>query len=411
MKILIVSNLFPPGYLGGYELGCSQVAGELSRMGHQVQVLTSDHEDGDEFDYPHADLPVFRLLELYVPFGEPATLMRSRRRAVGRHNFLITNKVIRRFKPDVVYFWSQLRLTVGALRASLQAGIPLAFRWGDAHILGYRAAPFIWKGRGLLRYVLDNWIYPEISLQGIPFRYVSCISHCLKKELIEAGLPIEQSMVNYNGIPLDWFPCKSLPASLHNPLRLLYVGQLHNYKGVHTVIEAAHRLSTPVELTIAGSGPEEYCRELKNLARSGSAKVKFLGKIPYKGLSEVYGAGDIFVFPSIWSEPQGVTYLEAMASGVPVISTTEGGHGEIIRDGYNALTFKKESAEHLAQQITLLSQRKPLRHQLVETARNEVLKRFSLKHFAEQELKNLEAAIYDSKTTLSNENWSARLRK
>lgn len=396
MRILVVSNLFPPGYLGGYELGCSQVCEILSQQGHEVEVLTSDHEEDDRDDYPEGPFPVHRMLRLYVPFGTPATLMRGRRREVGKHNAWIMRKAIGRVEPDVVYFWSQLRLTVGSLRAAVQSGLPIAYRWGDAHILGYQSAKWGWHPRQIYRYLVDNWLFPDISLKGISFEHCSCISHHLKSQLIDAGLPIQHSPVVYNGIPLEAFPLKDKPGHLHDPVRILYVGQLHHYKGVHTVIEAAHRFAqlseSPVEVGIAGSGPADYIEKLRILAGEGKAQVNFLGKVPYHKLSAIYQSHDVFVFPSIWEEPQGVTYLEAMASGTPVISTVDGGHGEIIRDGENSLVFEKENVQHLSKQLAILLNKKGLRHRLIDSAKKEVKEHFTLEAFAQAELQNLEAA-------------------
>lgn len=397
MRILVVSNLFPPGYIGGYELGCSQVCELLVEQGHHVEVLTSDYEEGDPNDYPNPNLPVHRMLRLYVPFGKPATLMRRRRREVGRHNQIITDKAIRRVEPDVVYIWSQLRLTVGAARAAVAHKLPVAYRFGDAHVLGYMPAAFGWSPRQIYRYVADNWIFRDVTLRDIPIDNVSCISQRLKKQLLDSGLAIDNCQVTYNGIPIELFPVKQDRGGVHSPARILYVGQLHHYKGVHTVIEAAHRLCRATgmrcQLGIAGSGPEDYRQELQSLANDGPALVNFYGKVPYHKLKDVYHEHDIFVFSSIWEEPQGVTYLEAMASGTPVVSTVDGGHGEIIRDGENALAFAKENPEELATRLQLLIDKDELRHRIVDNAVKEVTQRFTLQEFAKKELLNLEQAV------------------
>ena len=71
MKILAISNLYPPRFLGGYELGCAQMVGELRRRGHDVHVFTSTGEAGDEagvfrelnpVSYTHLTLPTKRIV-------------------------------------------------------------------------------------------------------------------------------------------------------------------------------------------------------------------------------------------------------------------------------------------------------------------------------------------------------------
>jgi spore coat protein SA len=162
---------------------------------------------------------------------------------------------------------------------------------------------------------------------------------------------------------------------------------LHPYKGVHTLIEAAHIVSSwneipPLEVSVVGDGPEEYKRQLQDMAFQGRARVEFLGKVPHAKLARLYREHDIFVFPSTWQEPFGLTHLEAMASGTPVISTAGGGHGEFLRDRENALVFEKEKADQLAWHILCLIRDRNLSRRLATRARVVVEREFSLERYA-----------------------------
>lgn len=89
--------------------------------------------------------------------------------------------------------------------------------------------------------------------------------------------------------------------------------------------------------------------------------VECLGKVPHDRVSALYRSHDLFVFPSIWQEPFGLTPLEAMASGIPVISTVNGGHGEFVQHKINAFVFKEGDADMLADQSSegrLLAEKK-----------------------------------------------------
>src|SRR3954471_8860223 len=68
MKILVINNLYPPHYVGGYELHCEQVTEGLRARGHEIQVLTSDFtSDRPDVPQPH----VHRALRIHGMFGNP----------------------------------------------------------------------------------------------------------------------------------------------------------------------------------------------------------------------------------------------------------------------------------------------------------------------------------------------------
>ena len=134
MRILVVTNLFPPYVLGGYEILCSQVVDRLRAHGHTVHVITSDHGAGpDREAFPG----VSRVLKLYAPFSRRAGLERHRRLAADAWNARATTRAIREFRPDRVFVWSQLRLTIGAARAAERSGVPVCYALNDEHLVGY----------------------------------------------------------------------------------------------------------------------------------------------------------------------------------------------------------------------------------------------------------------------------------
>ncbi len=384
LRILVLSNLFPPNVLGGYEILCGQVCAELERRGHRVTVLTTPSGPDGGMPCPVAD--VRRDLRLYLELGEPPRMFRGRRHAVGLANRGVARDLVRRERPDVCFAWSQLRLTIGAARGVQDEGVPTLFTMNDEHVAGFAAAPFSAAPRGLARWVLERLVWPDITLRGLDLRHVTCISRCVRDNLVASGVPIEGARIIHQGIPVDAFPCKDDPGSAHDPLRVLYAGQLHAYKGVHTVIEAATLLARrgrTLELRIAGDGPADYRARLERLAGESGVDVRFLGRVPQTALAAMYREHDLFVFPSVWQEPFGLTHLEAMASGTPVLSTADGGHGEFLEDGINALVFAKEDAAGLADRMARLADDEPLRRRLALTAREQVETSYSMTRYVD----------------------------
>ncbi|MBP9946415.1 MAG: glycosyltransferase family 4 protein [Vicinamibacteria bacterium] len=374
MKLLIVSNLFPPEVQGGYEILCAQVTDELRFRGHDVHVLTTVGADTPARTWVH------RRLRLTAPFPEPVKRSRLRSLRVHRENAAITRELISAVRPDQIFIWSQLRLTLGCAEAAEGSGIPVAYTFNDDHPAGFLPR----RANGTLRSALGaglDRIFSSLTLSARRLNRTTCISATLKSVLLEKGLAISQSKVIYQGIPIERFP-PALDRPLSPTLRILYAGQLHEYKGVHTLLEAAAMISRErtlaFELSVAGDGPSAYKARLKDLAALVGAPVRFLGRVPHQDLPALYRAHDIFVFPSIWREPFGLTHLEAMASGTPVVSTTEGGPGEFLEDNHNALTFPAGDAEALARALLRFANDNRLSRSLARNARQMVETRFTL---------------------------------
>ncbi len=396
MNILFISNLFPPHFLGGYEILCSQVRSLLEARGHKVQVLTSDHRNPG--NAPENDNKVCRRLGLFCPFDRQAGHSRMTRLFTGIRNYLTTRKAIKHARPDVIFIWSQLRLTTGAARAAQASGIPCVYTFNDDHIAGYLPVPLRPSLRAFTGWLLDRTIFRYNCLYGLDLGVSTSISERIKRQICEHGVDISNSKVIYQGIPLENFPRRAdFPGIPSETPKLLYAGQLHDYKGVHTLLEAANMLPedefTTIHLTVVGDGPEAYKARLRQLAGAGRARVTFSGRLPVAAMPEVYRKHDVFVFPSIWPEPFGLTHLEAMASGTPVVSTSDGGHGEFLEHGKNALVFAKNDPASLAAALRRLLKDGVLARQIADNARKMVEERFTLNRYVSDIEKLLLTAV------------------
>lgn len=124
---------------------------------------------------------------------------------------------------------------------------------------------------------------------------------------------------------------------------VLFAGRVIPRKGVPVLLRAMHRLKQqlPCHLLIAGRGKPPYLRQLKALARRLGVSVSFLGNIPHGDIHTLYQAADCFVCPSQQHEAFGLVNVEAMASGLPVIASSNGGIREIITSGQNGYLVKR----------------------------------------------------------------------
>lgn len=124
---------------------------------------------------------------------------------------------------------------------------------------------------------------------------------------------------------------------------VLFVGRLCEKKGVDVLLRAMEltiRHYSKVALVIIGSkwfGDNEknpYVEELESLAKRLNGHIIFTGFLPPEEVYEHYNMADIFVCPSQWNEPLARVHYEAMAAGVPIITTNRGGNAEVVK-GFN----------------------------------------------------------------------------
>ena len=382
MKILVITNLYPPYVLGGYEILCGQVVEHLKKRGHEIHILTSDHQSNT------CEETIERSLHLFQPFAQQAGYQRKDRIEAARHNKQVTVRCIETVKPDVIFIWSLLRLTPSTARVCEQSGIPVVYTFNDENIASFLDHRFGLSPKQLAHWFLDTFINPGITLKGLLFSNTTCISNVVKRNLLKKGVAIQDSQIIYQGIPLGQFPPKQ-DLSRHNPVKILYAGQLHAYKGVHTLVSALGILQEdktipPFSLTIVGKGPEEYTDQLRNAAEEYHVTVDFKGLVPHDQMALVYQDHDLFVFPSIWEEPFGLTHLEAMASGLPVISTANGGQGEFLVDEGNALTFLPGEEKDLARQIKRLLADSVLFDRIARAGQETATSQFSFDRYVDE---------------------------
>jgi glycogen(starch) synthase len=386
VRIGIITNLYPPKVLGGYEILCGQVVERLRERGHQVRVITSDWQAQG---LPAED-QLERSLRLVRNFPAPPQAPPWRASWVWQHNYQQTSRWLRSFWPEVVLVFSQLRLTLGAARAAEDYGCPVLYSWNDNHPAGYLPRSSSPTGanslKGWLRRLWEWGPGRRERSSSLRWRHSTCISERLRQQLLEEGFaPAQGSRVIHQGIPLERFPFQS-PRALHQPVRLLYTGQLHPYKGVHTILGAMARLKPRwrLQATVAGQGPEDYQQTLRQLVQEQDLQVEFSGYLPQTELLGLYRESDVFIFPSIWKEPFGLTHLEAMASGLVVVSTLHGGQGEVFEDGLHCLGFESENIAQLSHQLERLLQDEELRGRLIHNARHLVEERLNLHSYVDQ---------------------------
>ena len=181
-------------------------------------------------------------------------------------------------------------------------------------------------------------------------------------------------LVISNGIKLERFQLEGFKRVNKSQIRkklgldsddtlLIYVGRLHPIKGVRFLIEAMNILKNneiEIKLIIVGDG--HHKRDLEMLIKNLELKnqVEFKGWIPHEIIPEYMAASDIFILPSLTEGFPNVC-LEAMASGLPIITTKIDGMSEIIEDGKNGYLVSPKNPFQIAERLKDLIHNKNLR--------------------------------------------------
>ncbi|WP_294966830.1 glycosyltransferase, partial [Sulfurimonas sp.] len=169
MKILTITNYYPPHFIGGYEIACKDTMDFLKSKGHEIVVLTSDyHNNQDNKDN------VLRKMNLI----DYATSSKIQKKMDEYKNYEIVLDTINIFKPDLVYFWSLRGLGINLIEAVQNQNIPKVFEIGDFWMYGYM------QKESKLKQIIKSFI-PFFNTKKIKITPSICVSNWVAKEMQE----------------------------------------------------------------------------------------------------------------------------------------------------------------------------------------------------------------------------------
>jgi phosphatidyl-myo-inositol alpha-mannosyltransferase len=325
LEIWLVSQSYLPFY-GGITEHVWHLAERLAARGHRVSIVTG-RALGDRRRPADADPPGVAVHRLGRTLRFPSNGARACVTFGAGWGRRLTALGIA--PPEVVHLQSPLEplLPLWALRALPGAKIGTFHTGGSRRHWGYR------HGARLLAQPLRA-IDVRLAVSREAARYVA------------AHFPGEYRVVP-NGVDLTRFrPAAGAGRSVP---RALYVGRCDPRKGLRTLLEALALVEATgprIALRIAGDGPER--RALERYARRAGIAVEFTGRVARADLPALYREADLFVAPSTDGESFGVSLLEALATGLPVIASAIPGYAETLRHSGAALLFEPGSPGALA---------------------------------------------------------------
>ncbi len=346
---------------------------ELSHRGHEITVLTT--VTGGSATPPIVTRQVDGITVHYFKgYFEGAFL------SLHLLRFLLDQPTLdlvhvnnyRNFPSDIVSLWSQRK------------GIPTVVS-ANGSIYAYRYMPSFPLSKKVLYRLHDAFFSAPIRNAAIALA-VSCAE---AKHYEEFGVPRERVRIVPNGIDLDSFspgrPQVDQRSTLPLESKLVgFVGRLDPIKGLQTLLRAFESVSqqTPgCKLLLVGPDFGMKRALMSIVHKRKLSGVIFLGPVSYDRLPNIYRTLDVVVTPSSF-EIFGMSTLEAMACGKPVVSTRVGGMVELVQEGYNGFLVKPEDDHALANRVIYLLQHNDSARRLGENARKKALE-FSIKRTAD----------------------------
>jgi glycogen synthase len=353
VRVMVVSNVFPPHVRGGYELGTLDVARAFIGAGHDVEVVTSTVVGVLKKAQPAAGVtvrPVFRPVLAYeadlANRLEHSLVWRQHRTdalgGVVADCIVALRTEIERFQPDRIWIGNPLGIgPVGILEVALSADVPVVIHLMDdidRYLVGYRR-PLHWL--------------PRIARLKRSITAISCASHV--REMNSVVGCYGSHHVVLNGVDFSAIPAQAEPGRHEGPLRFVYFGQVEPMKGIPELIEGVGRLAADTDtarftLDIIGPASASYAERLQiDLESRGIAgRVQLVGRLEKRDLMARLASYDAAVLLLKQEEPFGYAWLEAAAAGLPVVVTRGRAVADVFPEAYPLFLEDREDTDAVA---------------------------------------------------------------
>uniref|UniRef100_UPI00404740BB glycosyltransferase n=1 Tax=Algoriphagus sp. TaxID=1872435 RepID=UPI00404740BB len=365
MKVLFVTNLLPPHFIGGYEIACLDTYKLFKKNDVNCILLTSNYvRENVENQYLEFE-GVHRVLKIHTDFKldkncESYSIVES-------YNAKILSEYCNNYKPDIIYFWNIWGLGTEILncydpRKCVYHIMDLSIKQYDYSELKYlkyvllknRPRPILLKNK--IRNIIFISDFISNRFKNHQFKNQNVIYPFLKK--FDSELVKENYLKNSNNF------------------KGVYVGQIEKHKGVVELCSVISDINSKfafnlIELDLYGSS----LSGLDNLLKSKYGFINIIENTSRIQILKQLKNYDFGFFPSIWEEPFGIAQIEMMAAGLPVFTSARGGSKEAV-NRYNSIIYS--DLTELKNLITnFISNYSNLASSIGKNARNDISNKFS----------------------------------
>jgi glycosyltransferase involved in cell wall biosynthesis len=372
LRVVMVVRLFFP-WIGGTERQAHRLAQQLVKQGVEVRVVTGRWFRGTPRRETVDGIEVFRNHGLWEFLGIKGL------RKLGGYLYILTlvwHLWRTRHGYDVIHVHALNYHTFAAVLAGRLTRRPVIVKIANS---GFGSD--IEKMKTGQQLALSHLMLPTALRSD---RFVA-VNRTIVGELVAVGVPTTRIIRIPNGVDISRSK-KERTYELHDPVRLTFVGRLHEQKGVDVLLQALRQLrerrpGVRLCLRLVGDGPSKA--ELVAIAdRNEIAEdVEFLGD--RDDVAELLEESDIFVLPSR-AEGLSNALLEAMSGGLPVVVSNIPGNDDVIEHEDNGLLFTSDDPTSLTSELMRLLDDMQLRQAIGRRARVRVQERYGLDVVAQQ---------------------------
>lgn len=276
-------------------------------------------------------------------------------------------------KPDVVHFeWNSSAIAYAEMLPIWNAPSVMSCRGAEIQIRPHMPG--------------EEWFGPALVRCAQAVDAIHCVSDAIAEEAASLGLDREKFRIIRPAVDLEFFS-PGVPKRWSPPaLALISTGSLIWKKGWEYALQALRQAldnGANAHLRIVGDGPDKQRVQFTIEDLGLAERVTLLGKRPRTEVRDLLRESDAFVLASL-SEGISNAVLEAMACGLPVITTDVGGMREAVQDGVEGLVVASRDATALATAIENLAVNQALRSRMGVAARAKAEAEFGLDHQTDQ---------------------------
>lgn len=389
MRLLVISDLYPPIAFGGYERSCAELVDGL-RGRHEVTVLTSNLGRGAA--------PALRWVRRELPYLGPERREILRAPQAAAYAARIARQALRQLRPELVYVSSCLTVPQAAPWAVAESGVPIVYRLSELWFASalYRGDRFVGHllpgQRGLRR--AWSWLvravnhHPALRLDAAhsaPAAVSWCSDELRARVTLPASVRPVLERTIHDGTSAEFARLTRRPAA--EPT-IAYVGRVTTAKGAEVAVRALKALSSEhgvaAKLVLAGPYRPPMARRIERLAAElrVADSVELVGPLEMEPLGRLLQRAHAVVVPTVTHEAFGRVCVEAALARVPVVAARVGGIPEALHDGRHALLFPPEDAEACADALAATLEDPPSTEARVRRAFDHV-QQFSVGRFVE----------------------------
>lgn len=365
-KLCYISNLYPPYVLGGAEINVEKTVKAMAKR-EDVFVITTKPFTGFNSLFAQkrqrSGIKVYDFfpLNLYDVYSTKKKKIHPLAKIIWHvfdlwnlHAFLITVRILKQEKPDIIHTSNLNGLSFSVFWAALILKIPLVHTLRDYHLL----CPYA------------NLMCPFTGFHVCKAKPLICQIHMFLKRIIVDNIPsviIAPSKFTIDIHKHSGFFKKTATKVIPNfierevlsaprrdkktTLDFLFIGRLSEVKGVVFLIKSFMTIKADfLRLHVIGAGPESNAVET---LIGQDQRIIMHGEKNRDGVEQIYASVDILIIPSLCYDNFPTVTLEAFSWGIPVIGSDIGGIPEQIQNGYNGFLFPPGDTVSLKEKIMI----------------------------------------------------------